>query len=770
MIRLATLALAVSASAAPVIEYSTTSDWGSGFNGQITIRNQGGENIPGWTLEFEFDRDITSIWDARIASRTGNKYVIRSAGWNDTIEAGRSLAFGFGGAPGGVTEGPRNMRLTAPGSVTPPAESTSASLALRLTSRWTDGFSATLTLTNTGPQTLKDWTLTLGIDATLTGFWNGAYRREGSSYIITPAGESSSVPVGGSAVMGFTASGEWRESGVTCQLAGGACSATVQAGTVNPAPGPGSPILMEGESASGPVTTLLPLAQGVTTVKLRKASGEAGIFRVISSNPAVVTAAVEDQSVRLTALAPGRASLRVDDSVSGASRWIGLRVNGSDGSPPGLPPYLSIGSVSEDSAAHLNFWRAIEPGARNKRVDARYIYLNGGPLYGWDTWSNEPGGRAIHYIRNSRSLGMVPFFVFYNIPDGGESYETDLAHVQSASYMAGYFRNLKLFLDIVRQESPDDMVGIILEPDFLGYLAQNAGRSAAEIPAATQAAYDTGVLGGSDPAFPSNVQGLVRAINYIITRDSPRAWFGWQMNLWASPAGGYTMPIPGKGVIRATDFTGYELGRDAIAREAAAITQYYLDAGITSYGANFVSLDKYGLDAAGIEPQAAADPAASTWFWNSDHWNNYLTFVQAVRETAGLPIVLWQLPVGRINASRESNPYSAGGRFPDLPNTIQRYEDSAPSFFFGDTFGATGARLDHFSANRAADPGLSFLSDEVTWSEHMTAAARAGVVCILFGPGVGVSTSNVGLPPSDDFWWITKAQRYLSLPVPLPGK
>jgi hypothetical protein len=469
--------------------------------------------------------------------------------------------------------------------------------------------------------------------------------------------------------------------------------------------------------------------------------------------------------LRIEAGQPGRAGLRITDTANGESRWVGIRVRNANGTNPGMPGYLSLGSVSEDTGEHLRFWRAFSPGPTNRRMDIRYIYLNGGPLAGWDTWGNSPGSRAVNYIRNSRMLGIIPFFVFYNIPDGSESYQLDLEHVQDRAYMIAYFRNLKLFLDIVRLESPDDIVGVILEPDFLGYLAQNAGRPADRIPAFASAAYDAGVLDGSDPGFPDTVEGLVQAINRSISKHAPQVYFGWQMNLWASPPGGFVTALPGRGIIHLTDELGIDRGRTAIAREAAAITRYYLDAGIASEGARFVSIDKYGLDAVGFEARAAEDPASSIWFWNADHWRNYLEFVRAMRETSGLPVILWQLPVGRINGSQEPNPYSSTGRFGDLANIHQQYEDSAPTYFFGDSFVATGPRREHFAANLSNDPAFTVAGDEITWPEHMTDAARAGVAAILFGAGVGASTSSVGEPPPDGYWWITKAQRYLENPA-----
>ena len=43
----------------------------------------------------------------------------------------------------------------------------------------------------------------------------------------------------------------------------------------------------------------------------------------------------------------------------------------------------------------------------------------------------------------------------------------------------------------------------------------------------------------------------------------------------------------------------------------------------------------------------------------------------------------------------------------------------------------------------------------------------AGVVSILFGAGVNASTDAVGSPAPDNYWWITKAQRYLKNPLSL---
>jgi len=76
--------------------------------------------------------------------------------------------------------------------------------------------------------------------------------------------------------------------------------------------------------------------------------------------------------------------------------------------------------------------------------------------------------------------------------------------------------------------------------------------------------------------------------------------------------------------------------------EAAGIADYYVSAGITN-NTDYLFIDRYGIDAASAG--YVTNPASSTWFWNHDHWNNYLAFVESVQQQVRLPIVLWQLPI-----------------------------------------------------------------------------------------------------------------------------
>ncbi|MBV1775624.1 hypothetical protein KSF73_07825 [Burkholderiaceae bacterium DAT-1] len=500
------------------------------------------------------------------------------------------------------------------------------------------------------------------------------------------------------------------------------------------------------------------VAQGNTSVALSTA-GQAGLtYTVASNNPSVATASISGTTLTVTGKAPGRAGLRITDS-KGNNRWLGIRVKNADGTLPGLPNYVSIGTVGDDTAGALSTLQTFGSSTKNTRADYRYIYLNGGASVAgntsWCTWTTVPCFREISYIRESRKLGMIPVFVFYNIPAMSENYAVDLANIQSTTYMQAYFKDWLNVLNIANAESPDDPVGYVIEPDFLGYMMQQSGKQPNQIAAQVSAAYSSGVLGTSDPQFPNTVEGLVKAVNYIISKYSKNAWYGWQINLWADANSGASS----QGLMHITDANekGWSAGRPFVAASAQRVASYYNAAGITSYGASFISFDKYGYD--------AGASGNGKWMFNGDHWNNYLYYVSTLNSVLQKPVVLWQLPVGHVNGSAGTNPYT-NAAWATLSNASSRnYEDTSPVYFFGDTFSAAKSAFiaSYYGSNVAGDAKISTSGGNVVWGSHMLEAKNAGIRAIMFGAGIGDSTDNIGLNNqalTDDHWWFVKAAQY----------
>ncbi|OLF05342.1 chitinase [Actinophytocola xinjiangensis] len=114
----ATLILGLTpAAAAPGLTatYTTVSDWGTGFEGKITIANTSGTTLNGWTVEFDLPAGatITSSWDAQRTS-SGQHHTFRNPTWAPTLPSGATASFGFNGSPGNVTT-IQNCRLNGEG-------------------------------------------------------------------------------------------------------------------------------------------------------------------------------------------------------------------------------------------------------------------------------------------------------------------------------------------------------------------------------------------------------------------------------------------------------------------------------------------------------------------------------------------------------------------------------------------------------------------------------------------------------------------------------
>ncbi len=90
----------------PAIGFAVVNDWGNGFQGQITVKNNVAANLSNWTLGFDFDHNISNLWNGRIVSHVGNHYTVTNAGYNATIAPGATVTIGFLGDPGHVTDQP----------------------------------------------------------------------------------------------------------------------------------------------------------------------------------------------------------------------------------------------------------------------------------------------------------------------------------------------------------------------------------------------------------------------------------------------------------------------------------------------------------------------------------------------------------------------------------------------------------------------------------------------------------------------------------------
>jgi hypothetical protein len=132
--------------AATTAVFTKTADWGSGWQGAVTITNGGDAPLTSWKVEFDLPAGTTvgNYWDAELAV-SGVHNTFTNRGWNGTLAPDATVSFGMVGAGPGS---PSNCRLngapcaggTTPGNPsTPPTGRPTVAPATPPTTAPTDG-------------------------------------------------------------------------------------------------------------------------------------------------------------------------------------------------------------------------------------------------------------------------------------------------------------------------------------------------------------------------------------------------------------------------------------------------------------------------------------------------------------------------------------------------------------------------------------------------------------------------------------------------------
>ncbi len=87
--------------------YSVASDWGSGFVGNVTVKNNGTSAISHWTVTWNWagNQQITNSWSATV-NQSGKAVSATNANWNGSLAPGASASFGFQGTYSGSNTAP----------------------------------------------------------------------------------------------------------------------------------------------------------------------------------------------------------------------------------------------------------------------------------------------------------------------------------------------------------------------------------------------------------------------------------------------------------------------------------------------------------------------------------------------------------------------------------------------------------------------------------------------------------------------------------------
>jgi rhamnogalacturonan endolyase len=86
--------------------YVVSNNWGAGFTGAIRITNKGTSTINNWNVSWTYagSTRLSGTWNATVTG--SNPYSATGAGWNNSIQPGQSVEFGFQGTHSGSAEIP----------------------------------------------------------------------------------------------------------------------------------------------------------------------------------------------------------------------------------------------------------------------------------------------------------------------------------------------------------------------------------------------------------------------------------------------------------------------------------------------------------------------------------------------------------------------------------------------------------------------------------------------------------------------------------------
>jgi len=141
------------------------------------------------------------FWTTNLpANKTGHHIIYAVFSRSDSTETFYSCSdVVFDGGTGGVTGVGQNG---------PPGSGQPCTATYAITSSWTGGYQAQVTVTNAGTGTLLGWTVnwTPPPGDTIISTWNGTFTQSGSLATMRNAGYNYSIPVGGSTTFGLVAS------------------------------------------------------------------------------------------------------------------------------------------------------------------------------------------------------------------------------------------------------------------------------------------------------------------------------------------------------------------------------------------------------------------------------------------------------------------------------------------------------------------------------------------------------------------------------------
>lgn len=297
---------------------------------------------------------------------------------------------------------------------------------------------------------------------------------------------------------------------------------------------------------------------------------------------------------------------------------------------PGRWPFATLQLGLMDPPGDAAALRASAP------FGLRYQYLSAGVNTGesWQTWGNGSGSYVSDYIAESEANQLTPVFSYYELrqSDPGNSVSdearADLENLQNPQTMRAYYEDLKAFFQ--RAANASGPVILQFEPDVWGYIEQQ-NANASSVPASVSSSGMPDLQG-----MPNTAAGFAQAALVLRDNYAPRVMVAYPVSIWGT----------GK------DIHCSQPSDAAVDRMAAESAAFYRS--LHSHY-DLVFTETSNSDAA--YAQIVDGKSASAW-WNASDFARDVRYLGGLHRALGLPIVVWQIPVGNTVMRAENNtPY-----------------------------------------------------------------------------------------------------------------
>lgn len=179
-----------------LFQYTITGTWDDHINVMVCITNTSDKIIENWAVKYAINGEIENIWNATVFDKNENYYIIKNAIWNQDINVGETVSFGYTLYTTDNTM-PIDVELANKGYI---VDTNDYNTEYSITNAWGTGCVAEVIINNIGNDVIEDWVLEFDYENEITSITGGEIlEHTGNHYIIKNPSYNQNIVTNGNA-------------------------------------------------------------------------------------------------------------------------------------------------------------------------------------------------------------------------------------------------------------------------------------------------------------------------------------------------------------------------------------------------------------------------------------------------------------------------------------------------------------------------------------------------------------------------------------------